>query len=507
MNLTESKKKPIFSGLNFDMVNIGQIVFLVFLLLFTSLSCSENIPLEEKLQKILDKGISRYGVKGVSAAVILPDQKVWTGVSGISYDTVALSPDMPFGIGSVTKNFVAALTLKLVEDGVLSLDEPISNWLPEYPNVDGNATIRQLLNHTSGIYMFWQHEDIWADMERDKSRVWTPEEVLGYVNEPYFAPGQGSRYSNTNYLLMAMIITKATGSSLSAQMRERLWLPLDIGSARMVLEEGFPQNQAHVYWSGQDITFEPRMAHECIGYGSSGLFMTAQDLARWSHALFTGKVLKHESMEAMQQFVDIDINRDTKAYGLGVQLFAGRMSSGETSVGHTGGGHRHHHIYGAPAGARHQRGGDGQRLSQQMHGVRCQGPDKKGVEGIWIDGNRSLYPIFPLRIDGDQLCHHRRVHIFLDQEEETEEDVRLKRKSTLLRVKHGTAEGWFFTAVSGWKSVIHIKMPYTDYVLKTRNVVVARSGELAFSIVASKVVFPVQIFSARWIGLRGFSPP
>ncbi|UCG58774.1 MAG: beta-lactamase family protein, partial [Phycisphaerales bacterium] len=117
---------------------------------FTSLSFGGEGPIETHLQKVLDEGIRKYEARGVSAAVIFPDGKVWTGTSGISHGTVPIEPDMLFAIGSITKTFVAALTLQLVEEGILSLDDPLSKWLPAYPHVDSTATLRQLLNHTSG---------------------------------------------------------------------------------------------------------------------------------------------------------------------------------------------------------------------------------------------------------------------------------------------------------------------------------------------------------------------
>ena len=144
------------------------IILLLILSCLTPCSGGDKVLLEEKLQKVLDKKISKYDVRGVSAAVIFPDQKIWTGVSGVSYGTVSMNADMLFAIGSITKNVVATLTLKLAEEGKLSLDDPLSNWLPEYPHVNSAVTIRQLLNHTSGIYMFWSNQKIWDDLKNDR---------------------------------------------------------------------------------------------------------------------------------------------------------------------------------------------------------------------------------------------------------------------------------------------------------------------------------------------------
>jgi len=323
----------------------AKVLFVVAITLFFGVSCyGAELSIEDRMQKVLEKGISKYGVRGVSAAVILPDGRIWTGTSGISHDTAAMQPDMLFAIGSITKNVVAALTLMLVEENVLSLEEPLSRWLGNYPHIDSKITIRQLLNHTSGIYMFWDNQQIWDDLKKDRTKVWSAEEVLSYIKEPYFAAGDGWRYSNTNYLLLAMIIEKATGSSLSSELKKRFWGPLGIDNAYLSQQEDIPDNQAHVYGdnfnfgdSEIDLTFLPRASHESIGFGSSGIFITAEGLARWSHGLFEGKILQRESMDEMLQFVKFRPVANMRAYGLGVQLYTRSFSSGKQAIGHGGG--------------------------------------------------------------------------------------------------------------------------------------------------------------------------
>ena len=318
------------------------ILFPIFIL-FLSCSGDKKVPLEQKLQNVLDNGIKKYDVKGVSAAIIFSEDKKWTGTSGISHDTVTIKPDMLFAIGSITKNLVATLTLKLAEKGILSLDDPLSKWLPEYPHVNSEITIRQLLNHTSGIYMFWSNQKIWDDLIKDRTKIWTPDEVLTYINEPYFKPGEGFRYSNTNYLLLAMIITEATGSTLSSEFNEYFWEPLNIKSACLSIEESIPDNQAHVFGdnfnddgSYLDLTFLPRESHESITYGSAGIFMTAEDLALWCHSLFEGKILNQQSMDEMLQFVTFRPSGNMTGYGLGVQIFKKKYSNGKKALGHGG---------------------------------------------------------------------------------------------------------------------------------------------------------------------------
>jgi D-alanyl-D-alanine carboxypeptidase len=303
----------------------------------TVASCAwSGRPLNEKLQTALEKRLRYSNVNGASAAVILPDGTLWRGTGGISHPGVKMSPEMAFAIGSITKNMVAALMLQLAEEGKLSLEDPIGEWLPSYPQVNPAITIRQMLNHTSGLFMFWDNQQLWDDLVRYRTKHFTPEEVLGYLKEPHFHPGEGYRYSNTGYLLAAMIITRATGSTLAAEMRKRFWEPLGLGSVRLPLGEPYPDNLAHVWGdnfekdgSYRDITFLPRVSHDSITYGSAGVFMTAEDLARWTHALFHGQVLGEDSLRQMQSF-------GRGAYGLGLERFRFRVAGGLTAVGHGG---------------------------------------------------------------------------------------------------------------------------------------------------------------------------
>lgn len=307
-------------------------------------SCKPQISIEEQMQDVLDKSIAKYDVHGVSAAVIYADGRKWNGVSGISHAAVPIEPGMLFAIGSITKNFVAALVLDLVEEGVLSLEDPLNMWLPNYPHIDGEITIRQLLNHTSGLYMFWDNQEIWDELKRDRERYWTPEEVLEYIQEPEFPAGEGWRYSNTNYLLLAMIINKATEGNLSTALRERIFQPLGLSDFYLSQEETIPANQAHVYSDNfeggtpiRDVTFEPRTSHESITYGSSGIFTTSENLARWSQALFSGEIIEEDSLHEMLTFETFRPVSNMRAYGLGVQEFKRNITSGERGIGHAGG--------------------------------------------------------------------------------------------------------------------------------------------------------------------------
>jgi D-alanyl-D-alanine carboxypeptidase len=192
--------------------------------------------------------------------------------------------------------------------------------------------------------MFWDNQEIWDELKKDRTKYWTPEEVLEYIDEPYFKAGEGWRYSNTNYLLLAMIINKATGSNLSTELNDRFYQPLGLSDFYLSQEESLPAHQAHVYSDNfepgepiRDVTFAPRTSHESITYGSSGIFTTPENLARWSHALFEGRILEEQSMNAMLTFIKFRPVSNMRAYGLGVEDFTRNISCGQRAIGHSGG--------------------------------------------------------------------------------------------------------------------------------------------------------------------------
>ena len=321
-------------------------LILLIMVIFGIASCSRDTrPLDVRLRDALTNRLEQYDVKGASAAVMLPDGKVQCIAAGISHDTIAIRPDMLFATGSITKNFVAALILQLAEESLLSLEDPLSKWLPLYSHVDPSITIRQLLNHTSGIYMFWENQKIWDDLIAYRDSVFTPEVVMSYLKAPHFEPGEGFRYSNTNYLLLAMIVTRATHSTLSAELRTRFWEPLGMQDTYLSMEEQIPQVQlAHVWGDNfekggiiRDLTYLPRASHESITYGSSGVFTTPSDLAVWCGSLFGGKVLPESSLNEMLEFNRQAAGSWCEGYGLGVFRFKRNITAWKKAYGHGGG--------------------------------------------------------------------------------------------------------------------------------------------------------------------------
>ena len=256
--------------------------------------------------------------KGASMAVYTPEEGMWTGVSGISHPGVPITPDMRFGIGSNTKLFVAVAILKLQEEGVLNIDDHLYQWLPPIKNVDSTATIRQLLTHQSGIFDFLNdrpamfQDSIWADT----ARFWTSPEILATIGPPHFAPGNGYRYSNTNYLLAALVIESATGKTWVQKLHDLIFDPLNLDSTFVGAFE--PRNGSVAAeldrFSGNLITNSPMTAEYSMVHGGGSILSTASEMVQWYNALFNGSVISESSMQMMLSF------DPSSLYGLGIMV-------------------------------------------------------------------------------------------------------------------------------------------------------------------------------------------
>jgi len=184
-------------------------------------------------QAALDAQLERWRVKtgtpGVSVAILFPDGSAWHGAAGLA-DVKAgrkVTPDTAFPIASVSKTFTSALVLELVADGRLSLDGRARSYLPTLP-IDPAITIRQLLDHTSGLRDFYINNKIDAALRGDRSRVWNPQMSLRFMGKPYGKPGTLWHYSNTNYLVLGMIAEAVGRAPVADQLRTRFFGPLGL---------------------------------------------------------------------------------------------------------------------------------------------------------------------------------------------------------------------------------------------------------------------------------------
>jgi D-alanyl-D-alanine carboxypeptidase len=322
------------------------------LLLSTSfVSCSKKSPtesdptLQQQLQSALDNGLKTYHGKGISAAVIMPDGETWLGVSGVSHGTTKITSNMRFGAGSIAKNFTATTILKLVEEGELSLEDSLYEWVPAYPYVDSTISIRQLLNHTSGLYDIVDNPDVWEEIFQDPSRIWTPAEmIIAFNHEPLFPKGTDWNYSSIpGYAILRIIIQDITGLDVATAYHDRCFVPFGLSNTFASMGEPLPANTAHGWFDlDNDGDYEdffpwPRTA---FASGIPGeVFSSAEDLAKWARALFHVKsVLSQQSLEQMLTFHSPCTGEEymVEGYGLGAVRFNPNLFNGLNAIGHSG---------------------------------------------------------------------------------------------------------------------------------------------------------------------------
>jgi D-alanyl-D-alanine carboxypeptidase len=292
------------------------------------------------LQTALDGLRSAGKYPGASAAVMFPDGSIWSGVSGQAMysPSTPLTTDTLLSVGSITKTFVAALISRLVEAGTIGLDDPLSKYVPTFTNAS-KITIRQLLDHTSGIRDLFKVKAMNSAILANKSATWTADKVLSQIGSQLYAPGSHYYYSNTEYVLLGKVIEKATGKSVSSQIRTDFLTPLGMTHTFMQTEEQVTGPEAHGYMrkgstvtnaAGKMIPF----TSEVTAVGPAGAYVsTASDLAVWANALYGGYVLDEAGLASM---VDISATAKFKPrypYGLGLEA---TTIDGQAAWGHRG---------------------------------------------------------------------------------------------------------------------------------------------------------------------------
>lgn len=301
---------------------------------------ADTVPGEALLEE-LDAHSQRRDDVGLQAAVLLDDGTAWRGVTGNAdhADNVPLSFDSQLYVGSVTKLFTSALTLRYVDRGMVELDDTIDEWVDlAYA---GSVTVRMLLNHTSGIPNYT--EDAWfiARYFGQPTRRWQPSELIEPVKDapPKFEPGSRHEYSNTNYVLLGTILERVTGTAysdlLAGLVRDELGYSrtyyLD-NPEDAPISNGYDES---IFGLGRrNLTgFRPSLTSG--GYAAGGILSTAPDVAGFLRAVFDGLVLEDATLEAMRTFVtapDDDVPAQ-RGYGLGLRQLE---IDGEVLVGHTG---------------------------------------------------------------------------------------------------------------------------------------------------------------------------
>jgi D-alanyl-D-alanine carboxypeptidase len=296
------------------------------------------------LERTLHEMVEESGVPGASAAVVFADGSEWAGNAG----NAVLDPRRPMTsqtalpFDSVTKVAVAVLTMRLVEQHKLALDDPISKWYPAW-NGDPQATIRDLLGHTSG--MGDPSDAFWKRALSGKGGLVTPREFVAAAGKPGPRTDEAV-YSNSGFMLMGLILERVTGARVAAAMRREVFdhpggeglalQPAERTRAPRADSYWYPRGLAKPVSAGDGSPLLPSRRMATMASTAGALAGDVPSLARWGQQLFSGRILNPESLHEMATFHPAAF---WEGYGLG--LAESRIDD-RVMWGHTGDGQGSH---------------------------------------------------------------------------------------------------------------------------------------------------------------------
>lgn len=307
--------------------------------------------LAAELQRILDQTVADGFIPGAVLVVQIPGYEPWEGASGIAdrKSGTPMTPDTRVRIASISKVFTAIVVLQLVEEGRIDIDAPMTQWLPDLVPNGQQITVRNLLNHTTGLYDYVEDRDFINRGYQNPERVWAPYEMVEYAVQypPAFAPGTPGAwdYSSTNYVILGMIVEQVTGNTLAREMRTRIFEPLNLAHTYFAPDEAVQGPQARGYRHQVDQT-DVAMS---IAFGTANMVSTVGDLRKFGQAIQNGTLLRPETMELLYTFEygHGQYNMPELAYGSGImrhRFVVGPDDKGQpfsaeetTVVGHIGG--------------------------------------------------------------------------------------------------------------------------------------------------------------------------
>ncbi|MGA7340225.1 MAG: serine hydrolase domain-containing protein [Terracidiphilus sp.] len=291
-----------------------------------------SLPFRRAVDAIATQALAATGTSSASLAIVLDGKVAYVHAYGAARlePRVDATPAMRYSLGSVSKQFTAAAILKLQEQGKLSLDDPVSRFLPSLTSAS-QITLRELLSHTSGYRDYWPQDYVPPFMLAPL----TPEQLLAqWATRPLdFEPGTRWQYSNTNFVAAALIVEKVSGIPLMEFLRENIFAPAGMKEVADVDDGPLGEKDAAGYLR-YGIGPPHKAPKEAKGwlFGAGELAMTAQDLATWDASMIGQRVLKPSSYRAMQTETLLKNGSGTQ-YGLGIGV---KSVSGHRALEHGG---------------------------------------------------------------------------------------------------------------------------------------------------------------------------
>lgn len=317
-------------------ISIRRLMVLTSIMIIITLTCSTLAVSGSSASEAVNKEASNIDAymqilssNGMFTGTILVAQKgnivINKSYGMANYELgVPNTPDTKYRIGSLTKQFTAALVMTLQEKGLLNVNDPVSKYLPDYPN-GGKITLHHLLTHASGIPSFTSFPDYFQTM----CLPTTVEDLIGrFRDKPLeFEPGKGFSYSNSGYCLLGYIIEKVTGKTYESCLNENILTPLNMKDTGYDHHETVLKNRASGYTISNDTFVNADYISMTVPYSAGALYSTASDLYKWDRALYTNKILSNDSIKKI--FTPYN---ETYGYGWFIEDVFGRKT-----VWHDGG--------------------------------------------------------------------------------------------------------------------------------------------------------------------------
>jgi D-alanyl-D-alanine carboxypeptidase len=267
----------------------------------------------DQLDDIVRAEMERQHIPGASIAMVREGKIIREAGYGLANVELGVpaKPETIYQSGSVGKQFTAALAMLLVEDGRIALDDPISKHLPDVPDAWRKITVRHLLTHTAGLGDPFDKLDLRKD--------YTDGEILKIAGAMplRFEPGERWEYSNLGYEVLGFLCSKVGGKFYGDQLRERIFQPAGMTTARMISEKDIIPNRAAGYeWVQGELKNQSWVSPTFNTTADGSLYVTVRDMAAWDAALYGDKLLRRGSREAIWTPVKLN-DGSTHPYGFG----------------------------------------------------------------------------------------------------------------------------------------------------------------------------------------------
>ncbi|MER7000266.1 serine hydrolase domain-containing protein [Streptomyces sp. NPDC000410] len=277
--------------------------------------------LVERLDKEITATMKQAGVPGVNVGLWIPGRGTYVKSFGVS-DKSAGTPmksDMYMRIGSVTKTFTVTGLLQLVDQGRIRIDDPVSRYVQGVPGGD-RITLRQLAGMRSGLFNYTEDDELQKLLAADPQRVFTPRQLLdrAFAHPPDFPPGTDWQYSNTNLVLLGLVIEKVTGEPVGRYLEQHVYAPLGLDQTSFPTSGaiGDPHAQGYTDFTPSGATTTSTNWDPSWAWAAGAMISDLEDLHTWVPALVTGRLLTPETQKQRLKFGPTGL--PGTGYGLGI---------------------------------------------------------------------------------------------------------------------------------------------------------------------------------------------